>query len=117
MDDLLANENIDSYLAFRLRVVRDLLPGLQRSAQAMPYVDALDQAEADELLGFAPRDWIQTDQDLEDFVSHHGATCEAEVARLLARRVRRQIDLITPGMRDVRGFRVQPINWAAIPST
>lgn len=117
VNDILANENIDDYLAFRLRVVRDLLPGLQRSAQAMPHVDALDQAEADELLGFAPRDWIQTDQDLEDFVSHHGATREAEVARLLTRRVRRQIDLITPGMRDVRDFRVQPINWAAIPTT
>jgi hypothetical protein len=82
----------------------------------MSYVDALDQVEADELLGFAPRDWRQTDEELEDFVRQHGATRETEVARLLVRRLRRQIDLIEPGMRDVREFRVQRIDWAAIPT-
>ena len=38
----------------------------------------------------------------------------------VSRRVRRQIELIEliePGMRDVRGFRVQPIDWSAIPTT
>jgi hypothetical protein len=116
VDDILADENLDDHAGFRLRVVRDLLPGLQRSAQAMSYVDALDQVEADELLGFAPRDWRQTDEELEDFVRQHGATRETEVARLLVRRLRRQIDLIEPGMRDVREFRVQRIDWAAIPT-
>ncbi|MCV7250591.1 phosphotransferase [Mycobacterium hackensackense] len=116
VDDILADENLDDHAGFRLRVVRDLLPGLQRSAQAMSYVDALDQVEADELLGFAPRDWRQTDEELEDFVRQHGATRETEVARLLVRRLRRQIDLIEPGMRDVREFGVQRIDWAAIPT-
>ncbi|MHA7664776.1 phosphotransferase [Mycolicibacterium sp. HS_4_1] len=117
VDDILADEHLDDYLAFRLRVVRDLLPGLRRSAQAMPPVEALDQAEAEQLIGACPRDWRQADQQLEDYVQRLGATQEAEIAGLLARRVRRQIDLIKPGMRDVREFRVQPINWAEIPTT
>ncbi|MBN9636016.1 MAG: hypothetical protein J0H22_12605, partial [Actinobacteria bacterium] len=80
-------------------------------------VEALDQAEAEQLIGACPRDWRQADQRLEDYVQRFGATQEAEIAGLLARRVRRQIDLIKPGMRDVREFRVQPINWAEIPTT
>jgi hypothetical protein len=64
-----------------------------------------------------PTGWIDADLRVEQFVAELGAERERDIACLLARRIRRQIDLIEPGMRDVRGFRVQPIDWSAIPTT
>lgn len=115
LDDVLAELGPDDHLAFRLRIVRDLAPGLHRTAQATQQVEETDRKEEHQLLGVRPKDWIDADERLERFVSDHSADREADIARLLARRIRRQIDLIDPGMRDVRGFRVQPIDWSAIP--
>lgn len=112
---LLADLDEDDHLAFRLRIVRDLLPGLHRSARSGTAVDAADRAESYELRGVLADGWAEDDLELERFVREQGADRERDLARLLHRRVRRQLDLIEPGMRDVRGFRVQPVNWTAIP--
>ncbi|WP_158090690.1 hypothetical protein [Mycobacterium saskatchewanense] len=46
----------------------------------------------------------------EDLRAAHGL-----IARLLARHVRRQIELIEPGMPDARGVAVQAVDWSAKP--
>ncbi len=115
--DVLSDLDPDDYLAFRLRIVRDLLPGLQRAARSGAAVEAVDRAEERQYLGITSDDWADADDQLERFVIEHGEQRERDVVRLLARRIRRQIDLIDPGMRDVRGFRVQPVDWTSIPTT
>lgn len=116
VDDVLSGLDPDDHLAFRLNIVRDLLPGLHRAAQSACSTEEADRSDEHEVLGVRPDNWIDADSRLEAFVAEHGADREQDIARLLARRVRRQIDLIDPGMRDVRDFRVQPIDWAAIPT-
>lgn len=116
LDDVLADLEADDYLAFRLRIVRDLAPGLHRAAQAAAHLEDVDRSDESRLLGVRPADWRDADERLERFVIDHGTDREADIARLLARRIRRQIELIEPGMRDVQGFRVQPIEWSSIPT-
>jgi aminoglycoside phosphotransferase (APT) family kinase protein len=115
--DVLSELDDDDHLAFRLRIVRDLLPGLERSARSGAAVDEANRAESFELLATLPANWSEDDLALERFVAEYGRDRERDLARILARRVRREIDLIEPGMRDVRGFRVQPIDWSKIPCT
>ena len=115
--DIRHPEGLMTYLAFRLRTVADLLPGIHRAAGASNAVEEVDRAETQDLIGVPVAQWADTDSQLEQFVSQHSAAREAELAQLLHRRIRRQIDLIEPGMRDVRGFRVQPIDWSKIPTT
>ncbi|MEE6176095.1 phosphotransferase [Mycobacterium sp. 050134] len=117
LDDILAGLSPDDYVAFRLCTVRDLLPGLHRAARASAVVEEIDRVEAQDLLGVPLAQWSDVDAQLEHFASSHQVEQEADIARLLSRRIRRQIDLIQPGMRDVRGFRVQPVDWSAIPTT
>ncbi|EHI13735.1 phosphotransferase [Mycolicibacterium thermoresistibile] len=114
LDSVLTELDPDDYLAFRLRIVRDLLPGLHRAARAGDHAEELDRAEEARLLGEQAASWQEAEDRLERYVTgeHHD---EAEIVRLLARRLCRQIDITAPGMRDVRGFRVQPIDWSRIP--
>lgn len=116
VDDLLAELDPDDHCAFRLQIVRDLLPGLHRAARAGRLVEDADLTESHGVLATLSSDWSEDDRALERFVVENGASRERDVTRLLARRVRRQIDLIEPGMRDVTGFRVQPIDWSAVPT-
>lgn len=116
VEDVLTDLDPDDHLAFRLRVVRDLLPGLHRAARGGASVDDADRVDAYKLLGSLSADWVEEDAALERFVAEYGESREQDIARVLARRVRRRIDLIEPGMRDVRGFRVQPIDWSAVPT-
>jgi hypothetical protein len=116
LDEVLADLDPDDYLAFRLRIVRDLAPGVHRAARSAQTVEDADRSEEHRLLGVRPENWAEADKQLERFVIDQSADREADIARLLARRIRRQIDLIEPGMRDVRDFRVQPIDWSVIPT-
>lgn len=116
LDDVLTDRNLDDHLAFRLRIVRDLLPGIHRSAQAGSLVEEADNCEANDLLGLTAANWAEGDRALEAAILDGVAVPEADLARLLARRVARQIELIRPGMRDVREFRVQPVDWSSIPT-
>lgn len=115
--DVLDDLDPEDHVAFRLAIVRDLLPGLHRGAAAAASVEAADRADEEQLLGVRPDSWLDADQRLEQFVAEHGADRERDIVRLLSRRVRRQIELIDPGMRDVRGFEVQSIDWSAVPTT
>ncbi|KUI34254.1 phosphotransferase [Mycobacterium sp. GA-2829] len=117
IDDVLADENLDAHLSFRLQTVRDLLPGIERAARAGESVEHTDTCEASALLGPMPADWTETDRRIEEAILSGAENHrEAELAQLLARRVRRQINLIEPGMRDVRRFRVQTIDWSRVPT-
>lgn len=116
LDSVLADLDHDDYQAFRLRIVRDLLPGLQRVTQSGTHVEAADRAEQAQLIGSTAETWQEADEQLERYVQS-GQASEPQLVRLLARRLSRQIDLISPGMRDVRGFRVQPIDWSQVSPT
>jgi len=114
--DVLDDLDPDDHVAFRLAIVRDLLPGLRRSAASAAAVEQADREDEQRLLGIRPDDWLDADRRLERFVAEHGAERERDIVRLLGRRIRRQITLVEPGMRDVRGFSVQPIDWSAVPT-
>ena len=114
--DVLDELDPDDHVAFRLAIVRDLLPGLHRGAASAQSVEDADRDDEEELLGVRPDSWLDADRRLEEFVAEHGADRERDIVRLLSRRVARQIALIDPGMRDVRGFRVQTIDWSAVPT-
>ncbi|KAA0120583.1 phosphotransferase [Mycolicibacterium sp. P9-22] len=117
VDDVLGDDNLDDHLAFRLRIVRDLLPGIHRAAQAGDQVEQADRDEASALLGTVPADWADADCELERAIATGDPLPEADMARLLARRIGRQIELMRPGMRDVRNFSVQAIDWSVVPTT
>ncbi|MGU3500954.1 phosphotransferase [Mycobacterium sp. C31M] len=117
VDDVLGDDNLDDHLAFRLRIVRDLLPGIHRAAQAGDQVEQADRDEASALLGTVPADWAVADGELERAIATGDPIPEADMVRLLARRIGRQIELIRPGMRDVRNFSVQAIDWSVVPTT
>ncbi|TQK27533.1 phosphotransferase family enzyme [Arthrobacter sp. SLBN-53] len=118
VDDILDTPDIDDHLAFRLRIVRDLLPGIHRSAKSSEHVEQFDRDEATTALGAIPPTWRAVDQTLEDAARSAPATDrERQILALLTRRVYRQIDLIAPGMRDVQDVRVQPIDRSVLPTT
>lgn len=114
LTDVLADLDPESHQAFRLRIARDLTLAIGSAEERAAALEEQDRADEETLLGFRPGDWREADAALEELVLTAGPEQDAALVTFFWRRLRRQQQVLDPAMRDVRGFRVQPVDWAQV---
>lgn len=114
LSDVLDGLDEESHLAYRLRIARDMARAALRADELADALEQRDRLDEQALLGIRPRNWVEGDRMVEDMISVAGPDRDAELVRFLYRRVRRQQAMMDPSMRDVRGFKVQAVDWARV---
>jgi aminoglycoside phosphotransferase (APT) family kinase protein len=114
LDQIFDELPADDFLGYRLRTAREQIDAVLRADEVGAALEERDREDEARLLGHRPVDWREGDQLLEEYVLAAGPEQDAELVRFLYRRVRRQIEMLKPMMREMRDLRFQRVDWEAV---
>jgi hypothetical protein len=97
----------DEYADYQIATAARAAEYLQRSECYGPALESDDLDEAAVLLGHRPNSWHEADAALEVFVKEAPVELEAEILQYLYRRHQRQILILEPVLKEMKGVRVQ----------
>ncbi len=97
----------DEYADYQIATAARAAEYLQRSECYGPALESDDLDEAAVLLGHRPNSWHEADAALEVFVKEAPVELEAEILQYLYRRHQRQISILEPVLKEMKGVRVQ----------